>query len=209
VTIQLNVPNDLPMGSLAAWKQEGIAQKYAEILELLGYNRHDEHMQDTPARAAKALWEFRRKENDVAVERYLGRDFESQHDSMVQVGPIQVVSMCAHHVLPVTGWAWVGYIPDSRVTGLSKLARLVDHYAHQLTIQERLTQQIVEAVDQYLEPRGCMVVIRAWHGCMSLRGVEEPCAGTVTSAVRGLFLTDGAAKAEFMTLMTPVGGILQ
>jgi GTP cyclohydrolase IA len=194
------------MGQATSWRRKEIEEHYAAVLELLGYDLTDEHVKKTPQRAALALWDFRSNGHDGDVERLLGLDFESQHDSLVQVGPIRVVSMCAHHMLPVTGWGWVGYIPDSKVCGLSKLARVLEHYARQLTIQERLTQQVVEALEQYLSPRGSMCVIRAWHGCMSLRGVEEPSAATVTSAVRGVFLTDQSAKAEFMQLMTQPGG---
>jgi GTP cyclohydrolase IA len=182
-----------------------IAHLYAEILQHLGYDLADEHMQRTPMRAAQAILEFRKNADTEKLEDILSVEFGSQHDSLVQVGPIKVVSMCAHHILPVIGWAWVGYIPDGKVTGLSKLSRLVEHFGRQLTIQERLTQQVVEALEEYLEPLGAMCIIRAEHGCMTMRGVEEPHASTVTSAVRGCFKDDAGAKTEFLTLMTPIG----
>jgi GTP cyclohydrolase I len=183
--------------------QNQLEAHYKHVLELLGYNPYDEHFLNTPKRVTQAMWEFRKNGDPADLQKILGVDFESQHNSLVQVGPVRVKSMCAHHMLPVTGYAWVGYIPDGKVVGLSKLARTVEFFVHQLTIQERVTQQIVEALEEHLQPLGSMCVIRAWHGCMSLRGVEEDSAATVTSAVRGVFLHDPSAKSEFMSLMTP------
>jgi GTP cyclohydrolase IA len=201
-------PPGLPMGSLDAYRRSEITRRYGEILQLLGYDLHDEHIRRTPERATEAMWGFRKNGAPEELAAILGVEFESQHDSLVQVGPIRVVSMCAHHVLPVIGWAWAGYIPDSKVTGLSKLVRVVEYFARQLTVQERLTQQVAEALDEYLQPLGSICVIQASHGCMSMRGVEEPCALTVTSAVRGVFLKEPSAKQEFMALMTSPMGMI-
>jgi GTP cyclohydrolase IA len=176
---------------------------YRHILELLGYDPYDAHFLRTPERVTQAMWEFRKNCDPTELQKILGVDFESEHKSLVQVGPVRVKSFCAHHVLPVTGYAWVGYIPNGKVIGLSKLARVVEFFARQLTVQEQVSQQIVEALEDHLDPKGSMCVIRAWHGCMTIRGVEEDSAATVTSAVRGVFLDDASAKAEFMAVMTP------
>lgn len=177
-----------------------IAYHISEILTALGYDPRDQHFLETPQRVERALRLYARNHDDDAASRHLDAVFSDAHDSMVIVGPIRVTSMCAHHMLPVRGNAWVGYIPDERVCGLSKLARIVHHYAKQLTVQERVTQQVVELIDTHLAPRGVMVVIEAEHGCMSTRGVEEPEAQTVTSAFRGEF-RDAAARDEFLSLI--------
>lgn len=177
-----------------------VAKHIEAILELLGYDKHDQHFLDTPKRVEKVLMEFRKPVDDSAAEKHLTAVFADAHDSMVIVGPIRVTSMCAHHMLPVTGWGWVGYIPDKKVCGLSKLARVLHHYAHQFTVQERVTQQVVDLIDKELAPRGVMVVIEAEHGCMALRGVQEPESKTVTSAFRGEF-AETAARAEFLSLI--------
>lgn len=180
--------------------EQPIAFHISKILTALGYDTDDQHFRDTPERVEKALRLYARNQDDQAARRHLDAVFSDGHDSMVIVGPIRVTSMCAHHMLPVRGFAWVGYIPNERVCGLSKLARIVHHYAKQLTVQERVTQQVVELIDTELAPRGVMVVIEAEHGCMSTRGVEEAEARTVTSAFRGEF-REAAARDEFLTLI--------
>lgn len=180
---------------------EQLQQHVAAILELLGYDLTDQHFLRSPERISKVWAAFTKNGSDSEAASLLDVVFDDEHDSLIQVGPISVISMCAHHGLPVRGEAWVGYIPDKRITGLSKLARLVHHYAHQLTVQERVTQQIANTLQGALEPLGTMVVIRAEHGCMTLRGVREPNALTTTSAVRGVFLTDSSAKEEFLRLI--------
>jgi GTP cyclohydrolase IA len=182
--------------------EEIIGQHVAGILQQLGYDKNDQHFEKTPARVAKLLLEFAKNGEDSHAEEILSVAFDDEHDALVQVGPIRVVSYCAHHMLPVTGWAWVGYLPDQRVCGLSKLARITHHYAHQLTVQERVTQQIANALEAHLKPKGVMVVIRAEHGCMSIRGVREPISQTVTSAVRGVFREESDARSEFLSLMS-------
>ena len=162
-------------------------------------------MQRTGERVQKVLELFAANGDDAHAAELLDAQFDDEHDSLVIVGPIAVTSMCAHHMLPVTGWAWVGYIPNHRVCGLSKLARVVHHYAQQFTVQERVTQQIVNLLQNVLEPLGCMAVIEAEHGCMTIRGVKEPEAVTVTSAVRGVFKTDLDARQEFLALMKQRG----
>jgi GTP cyclohydrolase IA len=182
-----------------------LREAVANILDLLGYDRSDQHFRRTPERAAKVLLEFANRPIDVeAVRDLLEVSFSDTYDSLVQVGPISVKSMCAHHMLPVYGHAWVGYLPDQSVCGLSKLARVTDYYARQFTVQERVTDLIADALEYHLQPKGVMVVIKAVHGCMAHRGVQEPQALTATSSVRGVFRNEADARAEFLSLMHPV-----
>jgi len=181
--------------------KQALATHIEGILTLLGYNLQDPHFLRTAKRASDVLWAYHSNGDEAAAEKLLDVQFDADYDSLVMVGPINVTSMCAHHMLPVTGQAWVGYLPDGRVTGLSKLSRIVGHYAHQFTVQETVTQQVANALDAYLKPKGAMVVIRAEHGCMSLRGVREPEALTTTSAVRGVFKNEDSARAEFLSLI--------
>jgi GTP cyclohydrolase I len=129
--------------------------------------------------------------------------FEAHHDEMVMVRDIPFHSMCEHHLVPFVGKAHVAYIPndDGRITGLSKLARLVEGYARRPQVQERLTSQIADTIEQVLQPRGTLVVIEAEHLCMSMRGVRKPGSVTVTSAVRGLFRDDARTRAEAMAFV--------
>ena len=129
--------------------------------------------------------------------------FEAGHDEMVMVCDIPLYSLCEHHVIPFVGKAHVAYIPnaDGRITGLSKLARLVDVYARRPQVQENLTTQIADTIQRVLQPRGVLVVIEAEHLCMSMRGVRKPGTTTITSAVHGLFRTDPATRSEAMQLI--------
>jgi GTP cyclohydrolase I len=191
-----------PVG--AANEEAFLREAVANILDLLGYDRQDQHFKRTPERAAKVLLEFMHREMSVeAVGNLLEVSFSDTYDSLVQVGPISVKSMCAHHMLPVYGHAWVGYLPDQRVCGLSKLARVTEYYARQFTVQERVTDLIADALEHHLQPKGVMVVIKAVHGCMAHRGVQEPQAITSTSSVRGVFRNEADARAEFLSLMQP------
>jgi GTP cyclohydrolase I len=133
--------------------------------------------------------------------------FEADHDEMVMVRDIAMISSCEHHLVPFAGRAHVAYIPgpDGRITGLSKIARLVDGFARRPQVQERLTTQIADALMSQLKPDGVLVMIEAEHLCMSMRGVKKPGALTVTSAVRGLFKTNPATRAEAMSLITHPG----
>jgi GTP cyclohydrolase I len=132
--------------------------------------------------------------------RHLTVTFAADHDEMVMVRDIPFASLCEHHLIPFIGRAHVAYIPnsDGRITGISKLARLVEGYARRLQVQERLTTEIADAIESALDPRGVLVVVEAEHLCMSMRGVKKPGTQTVTSAVRGLFRSDQATRAEAM-----------
>jgi GTP cyclohydrolase IA len=173
----------------------------AEILEAIGEDPSREGLRQTPARVARAYEEMFRglRENP---EEVLTTTFELDHDEMILVKDIEVASTCEHHLVPFYGYAHVAYIPgsDGRITGLSKLARLVDVFAKRPQIQERLTTQIAEALCRLLEPAGVMVVIEAEHLCMTMRGVRKPGAKTLTSAVRGQ-LRNPATRAEAMSLI--------
>ena len=142
--------------------------------------------------------------------KHLKVTFEADHDEMVMVRDIAVLSMCEHHLVPFAGKAHVAYIPgdDGRIAGLSKIARLVDGFAARPQVQERLTTQVADALVEALEPTGVLVMIEAEHFCMSMRGVKKPGALTVTSAVRGLFKTNPATRAEAMSLITHPGNRL-
>lgn len=178
-----------------------IERAVREILEAIGEDPDREGLQDTPKRVAKAYAEFFAGLHQSA-DQVLGTTFDIAHDELVLVKDIPFYSTCEHHLVPFHGTAHIGYIPaaEGRVTGLSKLARLVELYARRPQVQERLTTQIVEALEEHLTPRGAIVVIQAEHMCMSMRGVRKPGAKTVTSAVRGQ-LRDPSTRAEAMSLI--------
>jgi GTP cyclohydrolase I len=170
-----------------------------EILAAIGEDPDREGLEGTPARVARMYAEVFSGLRE-SPDHHLEVTFAADHDEMVMVRDIPLYSCCEHHLLPWLGKAHVAYIPndDGRVTGLSKLARLVDAYARRPQVQERLTSQIADEIDRTLQPKGVMVVIEAEHLCMSMRGVRKPGATTVTSAVRGLFRTSVATREEAM-----------
>jgi GTP cyclohydrolase I len=181
---------------------ERIERAVREILIAIGENPDRDGLRDTPSRVARAYAEsfsgLRMGPEDV-----LTTIFEADHDEMVLVKDIEVYSYCEHHLVPFHGVAHVGYTPNKKgqITGLSKLARLVDVYARRPQVQERLTSQIADALMQSLEPRGVIVVVEAEHLCMTMRGVRKPGAKTVTSAVRGDFREHAETRAEAMSLI--------
>ncbi|UNK45914.1 GTP cyclohydrolase I FolE [Arthrobacter sulfonylureivorans] len=178
-----------------------IEKAVREILIAVGEDPDREGLQDTPQRVARSYAEvFAGLHQDPAD--ILGTTFDINHEEMVLVKDIPFYSTCEHHLVPFHGTAHIGYIPshEGKVTGLSKLARLVEIYARRPQVQERLTTQIVEALVKYLEPKGAIVVIECEHMCMSMRGVRKPGAKTVTSAVRGQ-LREQATRAEAMSLI--------
>ena len=170
-----------------------------EILLAIGEDPDRDGLVRTPARVADMFGEiYAGLGEDPAT--HLTVRFDADHDEMVMVRDIPLYSTCEHHLVPFMGRAHVAYIPgdDGRITGLSKLARLVDAFARRPQVQERLTTQVAETIDEVLKPKGVLVVIEAEHLCMSMRGVRKPGSLTVTSAVRGLFKTNAATRAEAM-----------
>ena len=173
-----------------------------ELLIAIGEDPDRHGLVDTPARVARSYKEmFAGLYTDP--DTVLDTTFDEQHDELVLVKEIPLYSTCEHHLVAFHGVAHVGYIPghDGRVTGLSKIARLVDLYAKRPQIQERLTAQIADALMRKLDPRGVMVIIEAEHLCMSMRGVRKPGAVTTTSAVRGQFKSNNASRAEALELI--------
>jgi len=178
-----------------------------EILFAIGEDPDRDGLLRTPHRVAEMYAEiFHGLHEDPS--RHLVVTFEADHDEMVLVRDIALYSMCEHHLAPFHGRAHVAYIPgdDGRITGLSKLARLVDGFAKRPQVQERLTTQIADAIVEVLQPRGAFVMIEAEHLCMSMRGVRKPGTLTLTSAVRGLFKDNAATRAEVMALIGPSVG---
>ncbi|GAA1802920.1 GTP cyclohydrolase I FolE [Nesterenkonia flava] len=172
-----------------------------EILLAVGEDPERDGLKDTPARVARAYEEaFRGLREDPA--ELLGTTFDIGHEELVLVRDVPFYSMCEHHLVPFYGNAHIGYIPaaEGKVTGLSKLARLVDTFAKRPQVQEQLTTQVVDALMEHLHPQGAIVVVEAEHLCMSMRGVSKPGAKTITSAVRGQ-LRDSATRAEAMSLI--------
>ncbi|MCB0916330.1 MAG: GTP cyclohydrolase I FolE [Actinobacteria bacterium] len=172
-----------------------------ELLLAIGEDPDRDGLLDTPARVARMYAEvFAGLRQDPAD--IMSTTFDLAHDEMVLVRDIEVWSMCEHHLVPFFGTAHVGYIPeaDGRITGLSKMARLVDLYSRRPQVQERLTTQIADTMEEYLNPRGVIVVLECEHLCMAMRGVKKPGSRTITSAVRGQ-LRDVATRAEAMSLI--------
>ena len=186
-----------------------IAAAVREILIAIGEDPERDGLVDTPRRIAKMYEEIFSGLHEDPAE-HLTVTFEADHDEMVMVRDIAVHSMCEHHLIPFAGRAHVAYIPgdDGRITGLSKIARLVDGFAKRPQVQERLTAQIADALVETLNPRGALVLIEAEHFCMSMRGVKKPGSLTITSAVRGLFKSNAATRAEAMSLITYPGNRL-
>jgi GTP cyclohydrolase IA len=184
------------------FNQERVEAAIRELLHAIGEDPDRDGLRDTPARVARAYREmFAGLYTDP--ESVLNTMFDEDHDEMVIVKEIPLYSTCEHHLVSFHGVAHVGYIPgkDGRVTGLSKIARLVDLYAKRPQVQERLTSQIADALMNKLDPRGVIVVVEAEHLCMAMRGVRKPGAVTTTSAVRGQFKTSAASRAEALDLI--------
>ena len=179
-----------------------IEKAVREILEAVGEDPDREGLLRTPERVADMFEEIFAGLSDDPDD-HLSVTFGADHDEMIMVKDIPLYSMCEHHLVPFLGRAHVAYIPNAngRITGLSKLARLVESYARRPQVQERLTSQIADHIDEKLVPRGVLVVIEAEHLCMSMRGVQKPGSTTVTSAVRGLFRDNPATRAEAMSFI--------
>src|ERR1700741_699146 len=195
-------PTRSPPPRIRAFDQQRTEAAIRELLFAIGEDPDREGLQDTPARVARASREmFAGLYTDP--DSVLNTMFDEEHDEMVIVKEIPLYSTCEHHLVSFHGVAHVGYIPgqDGRVTGLSKIARLVDLYARRPQVQERRTSQIADPLVKKLDPSGVIVVIEAEHLCMGMRGVRKPGATTTTSAVRGLFKTNAASRAEALDLI--------
>lgn len=177
-----------------------LAGYYRQVLGLLGENPEREGLQKTPMRVAKAMQFLTQGYTEDAHEVLRGALFKEDYSQMVIVKDIDFFSLCEHHMLPFYGKAHVAYIPNGYITGLSKIARVVDIYSHRLQVQERLTQQIKDCIQQTLKPLGVMVVIEAKHMCMQMRGVEKQNAITTTSDFSGAF-NQAKTREEFMNLL--------
>jgi GTP cyclohydrolase I len=190
---------DIPPGPI---DHDRIEAAVREILVAIGEDPDRDGLVDTPARVARMYAEVCGGLHETAGA-HLSVTFDAGHDEMVMVRDIPLYSMCEHHLVPFHGKAHVAYIPgpDGRITGLSKLARLVDAFAKRPQVQERLTAQIADELEDALEPRGVLVVVEAEHLCMSMRGIRKPGSTTVTSAVRGLFRSNVATRAEAMAFI--------
>jgi len=188
--------------SVGPYDETRAARAVRELLIAVGEDPDREGLRETPARVARAYREIFAGLTMDARD-VLTTTFDLGHEEMVLVRDIEVYSTCEHHLVPFHGVAHVGYIPgaDGRITGLSKLARLVDVYARRPQVQERLTSQVADALVEVLDPKGVLVVVECEHLCMSMRGVRKPGSRTVTSAVRGQ-MRDVATRAEAMSLVT-------
>lgn len=177
-----------------------LASHYEKILSLLGEDPQREGLQKTPMRVAKAMQVLTRGYAQDPKQVLLDALFDEKYNQMVIVKDIDFFSMCEHHMLPFYGKVHVAYIPNGHITGLSKIARVVDIYSHRLQVQERLTQQIGDCIQSALKPFGVMVVIEAKHMCMQMRGVEKQNSITTTSAFSGAF-NQAKTREEFMNLL--------
>ncbi len=177
-----------------------LATHYKEVLKLLGENPEREGLQKTPIRVAKAMQILTRGYTQDPHKVLTDALFKENYNQMVIVKDIDVYSLCEHHMLPFYGKCHVAYIPNGYITGLSKIARVVDIFSHRLQVQERLTQQIKECIQETLKPQGVMVVIEAKHMCMQMRGVEKQNSITTTSDYCGVF-DDLTTRQEFMSLL--------
>ncbi|MDR7254861.1 GTP cyclohydrolase I [Nocardioides sp. BE266] len=197
ITVPEVAPEDVP-----AFDQARAEAAVRELLHAIGEDPDREGLLETPARVARAYAELTQGLRQTAAD-VLTTTFDLGHEEMVLVRDIELWSMCEHHLVPFTGVAHVGYIPaeTGKITGLSKLARLVDVYAKRPQVQERLTTQVADSLMEILEARGVIVVIEAEHLCMTMRGVRKAGARTITSAVRGTMLTNQATRAEAMALI--------
>ena len=178
-----------------------ISEKYRSILAEIGEDVNREGLIKTPERVAKALAFMTSGMDSVPSDILKSSIFTEDNDEMVLVRNIEVFSLCEHHMLPFFGKAHVAYIPNGKIVGLSKIPRIVDSFARRLQVQERLTEQIRDCINDTLEPRGVAVVIEAQHLCMQMRGVEKQGCVTTTSAFTGAFLDDPKTRKEFISLI--------
>lgn len=185
---------------------EQLSDLYQRILEGIGEDPQREGLQKTPQRAAKAFQFMTQGYQQDLAQLVNNAVFETEYDDMVIVRDIEFYSLCEHHLLPFFGQAHIAYIPDGKILGLSKFARITDMFARRLQVQERLTTQIAEAIQETLTPKGVAVVLEAKHLCMMARGVEKQNSNMVTSHVLGAFRNDSMTRAECMNLLKKGSG---
>jgi len=178
-----------------------IAEHVKVILDLLGEDPSREGLRKTPERVAKSLQYLTKGYCEDGIQIIQSATFDEKYQQMVLVKDIELYSTCEHHLLPFIGKCHVAYIPDGKITGLSKIARVVETFARRLQVQERLTVQIRDCIEEALHPLGVAVVIEATHSCMVLRGVEKSNSATTTSAFSGVFLSDARTRNEFLNLI--------
>ena len=171
-----------------------------DLIQLCGDDPNRDGLQETPYRVLKAFLEYTEGYREDP-KSHLEKTFDVDHQELILVKEIEFHSVCEHHFAPFFGVAHVGYIPNEKITGLSKIARMVEGYAKRFQVQERLTSQIAQAMEEILEPKGTMVVIEAKHMCMCGRGIKKSSAATTTSSVRGIFAEKSDARAEFLSLL--------
>jgi GTP cyclohydrolase I len=181
--------------------EDPIGRLVRELLQEIGEDPSRDGLEQTPGRVAKAFRFFTRGYRQNPREILGEALFDVSYDEMVLVKDIEFYSLCEHHILPFFGRAHVAYIPNGKVLGLSKIARLVEIFARRLQVQERLTVEIAETIDRELSPRGVAVVVEAIHLCMMMRGVEQQNSFAITSSLRGVFQTDSKTRSEFMELI--------
>ncbi len=197
-------PEETPHGWGPDTARDQACLAVVALLDHLGYDPANPGLVDTPMRVVKALEELTAGQHEDPGQ-HLQRTFPAEHtdhDELIAVTGVAFTAMCEHHMMPFTGTAAVGYVPTpgADVVGLSKLARLVEGYARRLTMQERITRQVTEALDQRLDTKGSACIIRSHHACMGVRGVRKPEASMVTSSLTGLFRDDPRTRDEFLTL---------
>jgi GTP cyclohydrolase I len=180
-----------------------VQQIYAELLTRIGEDPLRDGLLNTPRRMEKSMAHLTRGYAESVEQVLHGALFDVDYDEMVIVKDIEFYSLCEHHLLPFFGRAHIAYIPNGKVVGLSKIPRIVDVFARRLQVQERLTQEIAEAIEKAIHPQGVGVVIEAQHMCMMMRGVQKQDSSTVTSAMLGAFKTQTQTRTEFLTLVRP------
>ncbi len=181
--------------------KEKIKKAIYEIIEAIGEDPKRDGLMETPQRVADMYEEIFGTEKST-VATLLGKTHELEHDEMVIIKDIPFYSMCEHHIVPFFGTCDIAYIPQNkRIVGISKLVRLVDLFSKQLQVQERLTTEIAEAIMKYLNPKGAAVVVKARHMCIEMRGIKKPGTSTITSVVRGIFMTNSKTREEFLRLI--------
>ena len=197
-----------PHGEASVDVENGAFERLVrEMLELLGEDPTRDGLKATPSRVAASM-QWLTRGYGLSVEDVVGDAvFEEKHESMILVRDIEIYSLCEHHLLPFFGRAHVAYLPNGRIVGLSKIPRVVEVFARRLQVQERLTDQVADALCQVLKPLGVGVVIEAYHLCMMMRGVEKQNSKTITSALRGTFRSDGKTRDEFLRLVHGGSGL--